>query len=71
MHTIQEVYDSPWCKPKEVYLHVDNEFQEDYGISCEQALYDEQCLDSRFNLGCRPGFSYLIPEWRTIEYHGL
>jgi DNA repair protein RadC len=46
--TTLEVYDSPWGKPKEIHLHVDNEIREDYGISCEQALYDEQWSDFRF-----------------------
>jgi hypothetical protein len=43
-----EVYDSPWGKPQEIHLHVDNELRENYGISCEEALYDEQWSDFRY-----------------------
>ncbi len=44
-----EVYDSPFdVKSRTIYLHVGNEVREDQGISCEQALYDEQWSDFRY-----------------------
>jgi len=46
-YTTLEVYDSPWDKPKEIYVHVDNELN-DYGISCREALYDEHWADFRY-----------------------
>lgn len=46
--TTLEVYDSPWGKPKKIHLHAGNEIRENYGISCEQALYDEQWSDFRY-----------------------
>ena len=46
--TTLEVYDSPWGEPKEIHLHMGNEICEDYGISCEQALYDERWSDFRY-----------------------
>ena len=48
-HTTLEVYDSPFDeKPKTIHVHVDNKIQEDCGISCEQALYDEHWADFRY-----------------------
>jgi predicted RNA-binding Zn-ribbon protein involved in translation (DUF1610 family) len=47
--TTREVYDSPFDEQsKTIHLHVDNQLREDYGISCEQALYDEHWADFRY-----------------------
>jgi hypothetical protein len=46
--TTLEIYDNPWGEPKEIHLHTENEICEDYGISCEQALYDQQWADFRY-----------------------
>ena len=32
-YTTRVVYDSPWGKPKTIYLHAGNELQDDYRIS--------------------------------------
>ena len=47
-YTTIDVYDSPWGSSKTIYVHVDNELSADYGISCEQALYDEHWADFRY-----------------------
>ena len=47
--SILEVYDSPFDeKSKIIHLHMDNKIREDYGISCEEALYDEHWADFRY-----------------------
>lgn len=46
--TTRVVYDSPWGKPKTIYLHAGNEIRDDYRIPCEQALYDERWADFRY-----------------------
>ena len=44
-----EVYDSPFDEQsKTIHLHVDNKISEQYGISCEEALYDEHWADFRY-----------------------
>ena len=44
-----DVFDSPFDeKSKFIHLHVDNEIFDDYRISCEDALYDEQWADFRY-----------------------
>jgi len=48
-YTTLEVYDSPFDeKSKTIHLHMENGIREDYGISCAQALYDEQWADFRY-----------------------
>ena len=48
-YTTLEVYDSPFDEQsKTIHLHVDNKISEHYGISCEEALYDEHWADFRY-----------------------
>ena len=46
--TTLEIYNSPWGEPTEIHLHTENDICEDFGISCEQALYDQQWADFRY-----------------------
>ena len=48
-HVTIEVYDSPFDeRSRTIHLHTDNEICADYGISCAEALYDEQWADFRY-----------------------
>ena len=49
--TTLEIYKNPWGEPMEIRLHTENYICQDYRISCEQALYDEQWADFRY-FGC-------------------
>jgi hypothetical protein len=46
--TTLEIYKNPWGEPLEIHLHTKNDICEDFGISCEQALYDQRWADFRY-----------------------